>query len=130
MQGDDRKMRKLTWVNKTPHTVRRVDANGKILAEYPPSTFPIRVKQPERVVYVSDGTTVKRYHGDPTYKGLPDPIREDTIYIVSGIAASLLKRWNFVVPNNNPMSVRRKGTDPYAVRTFITFGDVPDDGKG
>jgi hypothetical protein len=120
-------MKILTWVNKTPHTVRRVDANGVILGEYPPSDFPIRAKQPERVVYSADGTNVKRYHGEATFKGLPEPIREDTIYIVSGITASLVKRWNFVAPNNNPMSVRRKGTDPYAVRTFITFGDVPDD---
>jgi hypothetical protein len=120
-------MKKLRWVNKTPHIVRRVDAEGRVLAELPPADFPIRVKQPERVVYVNDGTQIKRYHGEATYRGLPEPIREDTIYIVSGITASLIKRWNFVTPNNNPMSVRRRGTDPYAVRTFITFGDLPND---
>jgi len=88
------------------------------------------VKQPERIVYVSDGTQIKMYHGAATFKGLPNPIDEDTVYIVSGIAASIIKRWNFVAPNNNPMSVRRKGTDPYAVRTFITFGELPNDDAG
>lgn len=120
----------MNWINLTPHVVRRVDPDGEIIAKYEPSGFPLRAKQPERIVYVDDGTPVKRYHGEPTYKGLPEPIREDTIYIVSGIAASLLKRWNFVAPNANPFSVIRKGTDTFAVRSFITFGDVPNDVTG
>lgn len=119
----------MQWINKTPHAIRRVDPNGRIIATYEPSDFPIRVRQSERIVYVDDGTPIKRYHGEPTFKGLPDPIDDDTIYIVSGIAASLLKRWNVVAPNSNPFSVVRKGTDTHAVRSFITFGDVPDDRK-
>lgn len=81
-------------------------------------------------MYVADGTAIKRYSGEPRFKHLPDPIREDTIYIVSGIAAALIRRWNFVAPNASPMSMKLKGTDKFAVRTFITFGEIPNDGEG
>lgn len=117
----------MNWINKTPHKIRRVDPDGTVIATYESADYPIRVKQSERIVYVDDGTPIKRYAGTPTFKGMPDPIDDDTIYIVSTIAASLIKRWNFVAPNSNPISVIRRGTDTFAVRSFITFGDVPDD---
>jgi len=118
------------WENKTPHIIRRIATDGRVLAEYPPANFPLRVKQKEQVIYVANGTVIKRYVGKPEFKGLPDPIREDIIYIVSGIAASLIKRWNFVAPNSSPESVSRKGQSVFAVKSFTTFGSLLDDEKG
>ena len=119
-------MTDIRWENKTPHTVGILGENGELLMELPKSRYAIRVNQHFRPKIRVDGTVIGKFEGPPDYKNLPDPIREDTIYIVSGITASLMQRWNFVSPRNDSAGQERlSDRSIVATRAFITFGEIP-----
>jgi hypothetical protein len=91
----------------------------------PKSRYAIRVNQHFVPKYRSRGIIIGRFEGLAEFKNMPNPIRDDTVYVVSGIAASLIKRWNFVAPRSDSGSQER-GADQTITSTkaFVTFGAI------
>jgi len=115
----------IRWENKTPHVVRVLNAAGMVVMELPRSRYAIRVNQPFKALIAVDGVPIGRFEGVPQFKNMPDPIREDTIYVVSGITASLIRRWNFVAPRSDSAGQDRcVDMSVFATKSFITFGEL------
>lgn len=120
-------MGEMRWENKVPHEVGRLDEDGKLIEVLPKSRFAIRVNQRFRPKYRVDGTVIGSFGGTPEYKNMPEPIRDDTIYVVSGITAALVKRWNFVSPRSDSAGLTRLADKSVvSTRSFVTFGELPD----
>ena len=116
----------MRWENKTPHKIGVLNEKGEPLFELPKSRFAIRVNQRFRPKWRVDGTVIGEFVGDADYKNLPNPIREDTMYVVSGITASLIRRWNFVAPRSDSGSLDRSvDRSTLSTRAFITYGEIP-----
>lgn len=117
----------MRWENKTSHIIRILNHSGEVVQELPKSRYAVRVNQHFRHKLAVDGIPIGRFEGDPDYKNLPDPIRADTIYIVSGITASLIRRWNFVAPRSDSNGLDRSlDMSVFATKSFITFGEYHD----
>jgi hypothetical protein len=107
-------------VNLTPHTVRIVDDQKNVIAEYP-SQGSCRVK----TAYQTTGTVnqvpvLKTTYGET--EGLPDPA-ENTIYIVSMVVAQANPtREDLVCPNSAPdQSVRDEAGQIFGVKSFAKY---------
>lgn len=123
-----RDLGKMRWENKVPHEIGRLDEDGKLIEVLPKSRFAIRVNQRFRPKFRVDGTLIGSFGGNPEFKNLPNPIRDDTIYVVSGITATLMHRWNFVSPRSDSASLDRHADKSItSTRSFVTFGELPDD---
>ena len=117
----------MRWENKTPHDIGRLDDHGELVEVLPRSRFAIRVNQKFRPKFRVDGTVVGMFSGPPEYKNMPDPIREDTIYVVSGITSALVRRWNFVSPRSDSAGLSRLADRSIvSTRSFVTSGELPD----
>ena len=116
-------MTAIRWENRTSHPIDVLNTNGDVVHHLPASRYAIRVKPTFRVLYTVDDITVGQYYGKPEFKNLPLPFREDTIYIVSGLAEQLIRRWNVVAPRTDGAGCTR---DPNggikATRMFLTHG--------
>ena len=120
-----RDMGEMRWENKVPHDVGRLNEEGDLIEVLPKSRFAIRVNQRFRPKYRVGGTIVGSFGGLPEYKNMPDPIRDDTIYVVSGITAALIKRWNFVSPRSDSAGLNRLADrSTISTRSFVTFGEL------
>ena len=118
----------MRWENKVPHEIGRLDEDGKLIETLPKSRFAIRVNQRFRPKFRVDGTVIGSFGGAPEYKNMPNPIRGDTMYVVSGITAALIKRWNFVSPRSDSAGLTRLADKSVvSTRSFVTFGELPDD---
>jgi hypothetical protein len=102
-----------------------MNTEGDILQTLPKSRYAIRVRQNFVLKFIANETPIGRFEGIPKFKNMPDPIREDTLYVVSGIAASLIKRWNFIAPRPDSAGLERAADrTTTAARAFITCGEV------
>lgn len=118
----------LRWENKTPHDIGRLDDHGELVEELPKSRYAIRVNQRFKPKFKVGGTIIGEFGGTPEYKNMPDPIREDTMYVVSGITSALMKRWNFVSPRSDSAGLSRLvDRSIVSTRSFITSGELLDD---
>lgn len=123
-----KRMTGLRWENKTNHIIGRLNETGELVDELPASRYAIRVNQTFRPLIRADGTVIGTFQGPAQFKNMPDPIREDTIYVVSGITAQLLKRWNFVAPRSDSAGLDRDALGSIrATRMFVTYAsEVPE----
>ena len=122
-----RDLGEMRWENKVPHEVGRLNEDGDLVELLPKSRFAIRVNQRFRPKFRVDGTIIGRFEGPPDFKNLPNPIREDTMYVVSGITATLMRRWNFVSPRSDSAGLDRLADKSItSTRSFVTFGELPE----
>jgi hypothetical protein len=105
-------------INLTPHTVSLADADGNVIATFPPSGQVARVATSTEVVAQLMGRPISRTtFGEVT--GIPAPA-EGVVYLVSTIVAQAARRPDVVSPDTGPTAVRKDG-QVVAVRGFQVF---------
>ena len=88
-------MNESTIINATPHEVRLVDANGNLLASFPPQIL-IRLKAETVRDGEINGIPISRtVFGEP--EGLP-PQQPGVYYIVSQLVKNAINRSDLLVP--------------------------------
>lgn len=117
-----RMLQDLNMANTTGHIVRILDEDGAVVQKLPKAERPLRFNRTFKVDYQMRDITVGRFIGEPSFMNMPTPVREDTLYICSGVTSSIVRRWNFIAPRAN---VEKPWEQNYATRSFITYGDLP-----
>jgi hypothetical protein len=91
-------------VNLTPHAVSLADADGNVIATFPPSGQVARVATTTEVVGELMGRPISRTtFGKPT--GIPDP-QEGVVFLVSTVVAKEARRPDVVSPDTGPTAIR------------------------
>jgi hypothetical protein len=105
-------------INLTPHAVSLADADGNVIATFPPSGQVARVATTTEVVGELMGRPISRTtFGEVT--GVPAPA-EGVVYLVSTLVAQAARRSDVVSPDTGPTAVRKDG-QVVAVRGFQVF---------
>jgi hypothetical protein len=105
-------------LNLTPHPVSLADAEGNVLATFPPSGQLARVATSTEVVGELMGRPVSRTNFGEV-AGVPAPV-EGVVYLVSTLVAQAARRPDVVSPDTGPTAIRKDG-QVVAVRGFQVF---------
>lgn len=110
-------MKEVMLLNLTPHVVNIADQEGKIIQTIP-SVGVFRVEINKRNVGFVQGVPVTK--SDAEIPNLP-PMQDGLFYIVSSLAASAVKRQDYISPVCDYTALRDREGNVVAVRSFQTF---------
>lgn len=109
----------MNLINLTPHNINVIDGDG-ILTTIPPTTPAARITTSYKLVGHVNGFPINVAVYDLDAENLPEPA-EDTMYIVSTIVASTIKRQDLIAPDTGKTAVRDESGQIVAVRGFVQF---------